>query len=202
MLFLISIALAIPTYGLSIVVFLIFSWLKTVKTINRIPIILDNLSDNNSALSTCVDGLKFPTLLGFAKENGKISTESKDYFEFTTPKEREQKFYYKATVNREEKTNNAIIHVSKYIFIRSDDFTATTIPIELYDYWSESGIKDDTICNYYWYDLEAELNIMAEEFRTGGTIEDIHYRCENEIPKKERIATLDNVRCNPKNPIF
>lgn len=187
--FLIAIALAIPTYGLSLILLLVYLWFKHGKIIKNIPCIIDSLSKEDDFPGICVDGLNFSVLLGFAKENGKILSESRDFFEFITPVEKDfikiitptigkgKIFSYKVTVRREHKTSNSIVSASKYIYIKVDNYTATKVPIELYYYWSGAGIDDCIICEMYVRNMTHDLNIMAEVFSNGGTMNDFNSRC-------------------------
>lgn len=183
--FILAIALAIPTYGLSLLVLIFYLWFSHGKMINAIPRIIMKLSEDKSSLGVCVDKLEYPALLGYAHEEGNITFQSDDHFEFDLKFKSEDNCLYKVKVSRDAKNKNVILSVSKLILLSTDEYTSASVPISLYQYWMDSGLDERRICEYYSRGFTDALNETAEFLNNGGTWDEWSEKLKKEEQEKQ-----------------
>ncbi|MEZ9865861.1 hypothetical protein [Vibrio sp. 10N.261.51.A4] len=174
---------AIPTYGTSIALYFILSWAKSASHVKRIPDIIAALAERDKAI--CLKEIKFPVVLAFARESYSVKQLNSDYFEFTC--KLSNGYECEVSVNRERGSNAAIIDAQAYKFIRVDVYTSSKVPMNLYKYWSNSGIDDFNICEMYIRNMVDDLNQAAELLNLGMTWEEI---CEIPIEESSKLSNV------------
>lgn len=167
--FIITLVLLIPTYGLSLLLLLIYLYLTQNKIIAAIPSFIEQASISESL---CKD-LKFTSLLAFAEENGINVVTKKDYFEFSWWLKGEINYIYRCKVKKDIPTHDAILSATKYVFLYPESDNPSVITLDSYDYWSNAKISDNNI-HFYLTELmsgEAALNEVAEEYYAESDLE-------------------------------
>ncbi len=103
---LIALILAIPTYGLSLLIFFVYMIFKTSKVKPTMEKAITYLATDSSPLGTCFSEISYPQALGYASEVGTIQKKVNSYVEFTVDI---NGLDYLVTLNKEPTGNGAIL---------------------------------------------------------------------------------------------
>jgi hypothetical protein len=104
--FIIALALAIPTYGISLVVLFIYIYFKTSSFSKNMKNAIVYLSTDSHPLGTCFEEIHYAQALAYADEVGSIRSQSGQYIEFNVEIDGVEYF---VTLNREPNGNGAIL---------------------------------------------------------------------------------------------
>jgi hypothetical protein len=104
--FIIALVLAIPIYGILLILLLIYMYLQTSNFSKNIEKAITYLSSDSYPLGTCFNEFHYVQVLAYADEVGNILSQSRQYVEFSV--EIDAKEYF-VTLNREPNGNGAII---------------------------------------------------------------------------------------------
>ncbi len=106
MIFILALALAIPTYGISIILLFIYMYLKTSNLSKNMEKAIVNLSTDSYPLGTCFKEIQYVQALAYADEVGNIISQSGKYIEFNVEIDRVE---YRVSLNQEPNGNSAIL---------------------------------------------------------------------------------------------
>jgi len=104
--FIVALLLAIPTYGISLVLLFIYMFFKTSSFSKNIKKAIVYLSTDSHPLGTCFEEIHYAQALAYADEVGSITSHSGQYVEFTVEIDGVNYF---VTLNREPGGNGAIL---------------------------------------------------------------------------------------------
>ena len=101
----IALILAIPTYGLSLLILLAYWFCKTKNLKGNMEKAIVYLSDNNYP-GTCFNEISYPQAVCYAGDMGQITYQEGLYIEFSIQINRKK---YQVDLNREPNGNGAIL---------------------------------------------------------------------------------------------
>lgn len=104
--FIIALVLAIPTYGISIILLFIYMYFKTSSFSSNMKKGIVHLSTDSYPLGTCFEEIHYAQALAYADEVGSIISKSGQYVEFNVEIDG---INYFVTLNREPGGNGAIL---------------------------------------------------------------------------------------------
>jgi hypothetical protein len=103
----IALILAIPTYGLSLLILLAYWFYKTKDLKANMEKAIVHLSNNKHSLGTCFNEISYPQAVGYAGEMGQITYQQGSYIEFSIQINRKK---YQVTLNSEPDGDGAVLN--------------------------------------------------------------------------------------------
>jgi hypothetical protein len=104
--FIIALLLAIPTYGISLVLLFVYMSFKTLSFSKNIKKAIVFLSTDSNPLGACIEEIHYAQALAYADEVGSITSRRGQYVEFTVEID-EVNYFVK--LSREPGGNRAIL---------------------------------------------------------------------------------------------
>ncbi|MBT4290056.1 MAG: hypothetical protein HOD92_22250 [Deltaproteobacteria bacterium] len=104
--FIIALVLAIPTYGMSLIILIAYLFIKHLNFSKNMEKAIVYLSSDSYPLGTCFDEIRYAQALAYADEVGNIISKRGQYVEFEVKINGDSYF---VTLNREPDRNGAIL---------------------------------------------------------------------------------------------
>ena len=114
--FIIALVLAVPTYGVSILILFAYMFYKTKNLKTNMEKAIVYLSNDNHFQGTCFDEISYTQAIGYASETGQITDQVGLYIEFKVEINEKK---YEVTLNREPNRDGAILNAKNIDWIEA-----------------------------------------------------------------------------------
>ena len=116
MLSIIALVLAIPTYGVSLLMLFLFMIYKAKSVKSNLQKAIVYLSNNESIVGTCFKEISYQHARTYANEVGMITYQSGPYIEFEVQIDEKS---YAVTLNREPNGNGAVLTAKNFDWVKN-----------------------------------------------------------------------------------
>jgi len=114
--FIIALILAIPTYGVSLLILFLYMIYKAKSVKPNMEKAIKYLSKRESAIGTCFKEISYPQALGYASELGTITNQRGPYIEFEVQIDEKS---YAVTLNKEPIGRGAILTAKNFDWVKN-----------------------------------------------------------------------------------